>query len=138
MEKIAAKLGAVLYICWGLLHFTAAYGVFKLAQNSPSSMTQGRLMQTAFYLAAFAATAIVVAIMLNWRNDRAGFWSNAVMVGIADVPFILFVLLPGYAPLWPGLLGPALWIAALFFTAVARISLTPPSAAKTNGIARPS
>ena len=32
MEKITAKLGAALYVCWGLLHFTAAYGVFKLAQ----------------------------------------------------------------------------------------------------------
>lgn len=135
MEKIAAKLGAVLYVCWGLLHFTAAYGVFKLAQNSPASMTQGRLMQTVFYLAAFATAAIILAITLNWRNDRLGFWSNAVMVGTADVPFILFVLLPGYAPMWPGLLGPALWIAALFFTAVGRVSLAPASTAKTNGIA---
>jgi hypothetical protein len=135
MEKIAAKLGAVLYVCWGLLHFTAAYGVFKLAQNSPASMTQGRLMQTAFYLAAFATAAIILAITLNWRSDRLGFWSNAVMVGTADVPFILFVLLPGYAPMWPGLLGPALWIAALFFTAVGRVSLAPASTAKTNGIA---
>jgi hypothetical protein len=138
MEKFAAKLGAVLYVCWGLLHFTAAYGVFKLAQSLPATITQGRLMQTAFYLAAFAATAIVLAIMLNWRNDGAGFWSNAVMVGIADIPFILYVLAPGYAPLWPGLLGPALWIAALFFTAVARMSSTPASTAKTSGIARPS
>ena len=48
MEKIAAKLGAVLYVCWGLLHFTAAYGVFKLAQNSPANIAHGRLMQTAF------------------------------------------------------------------------------------------
>ena len=58
MAKIAAKLGAVLYVCWGLLHFTAAYGVLKLAQNSPGVMAQARLMQTAFYLAAFAAAAI--------------------------------------------------------------------------------
>ena len=81
MEKIAAKLGAVLYVCWGLLHFTAAYGVFKLAQNSPPAMAQGRLMQTAFYLAAFATAAIILSITLNWRNDRFGFWANAVMVG---------------------------------------------------------
>src|SRR6201993_1040290 len=78
MEKIAAKLGAGLYVCWGLLHFTAAYGVFKLAQNSPATMAQGRLMQTAFYLAAFATAAIVLAITLNWYNNRLGFWSNAV------------------------------------------------------------
>ena len=114
MEKITARFGAALYVCWGLLHFTAAYGVYKLAQNSPANMAQGRLMQTAFYLAAFAAIAIVLALTLNWRNDRLGFWLNGAMVGIADIPFILFVLIPGYAPWWPGVLGPALWIAALF------------------------
>jgi hypothetical protein len=84
-------------------------------------MVQGRLMQTAFYLAAFAAAAIIFAVTLNWRNDRFGFWANAVMVGVADIPFILWVLIPGYAPWWPGLLGPMLWIAALFFTALARM-----------------
>ena len=135
MEKIAAKLGAVLYVCWGLLHFTAAYGVFKLAQNSPGAMAQARLMQTAFYLAAFAAAAIIFAITLNWRNNQFGFWVNAVMVGIADIPFILFVLVPGYVPWWPGLLGPLLWIAAFFFTALARVGSTPPVAAEPGSVA---
>jgi hypothetical protein len=83
-----------------LLHFTAAYGVYRLAQNSPATMAQGRLMQTAFYLMAFAATAIVLALTLNWRNDRLGFWVNGIIVGIADIPFILFVLIPEYAPWW--------------------------------------
>jgi hypothetical protein len=137
MEKVAAKLGAVLYVLWGLLHFTAAYGVFRLAQNSQAGMVQGRLMQTAFYLAAFATAAIIVAMTLNWRNDRLGFWINAVMVGIVDIPFILFVLVPGYAPLWPGSLGPVLWIAALFFSAVARASLTPALTARPDGIVHP-
>jgi hypothetical protein len=121
MDKIAAKLGAALYVCWGLLHFTAAYGVYKLALNSPATVAQGRLMQTAFYLVAFATAAIVLAIMLNWHNDRFGFWVNGAIVSIADIPFILFVLIPGYAPWWPGVLGPALWIAALFFTGLARM-----------------
>ena len=94
MEKTAARLGAVLYVCWGLLHIQAAYGVYRLAQNSPPTMAQGRLMQTAFYLTVFAATAIVLAVTLNWRNDRLGFLVNGVTVGIADIPFILFVLAP--------------------------------------------
>ena len=124
MKKLTAMLGAALYVCWGLLHFTAAYGVYRLAQNSPGTITAGRLMQTAFYLAAFATTAIVLAVTLNWRNDRLGFWVNGVMVGIADIPFILFVLIPGYAPWWPGLLGPVLWIAAFAVTALARTRAT--------------
>ena len=81
-------------------------------------------MQTAFYLTVFAAIAIVFALTLNWRNDRLGFLVNGVMVGIADIPFILFVLIPGYAPWWPGLLGPALWIAAFSVTGVARMGAT--------------
>src|ERR1700692_1479796 len=124
MEKIAAKLGAVLYVCWGLLHFTAAFGVYRLAQHSPATMCQWRLMPNAFYLAAFSATEIVLAITLNWRNDRLCFWLNGVMVGIADIPFILFVLIPGYAPWWPGLLGPVLWITAFSVTALARTCAT--------------
>jgi hypothetical protein len=86
----------------------------------------GRLLQTAFYLAAFAAAAIAFAVTLNWRNDRLGFWANGVMVGIADIPFILFVLIPGYAPWWPGLLGPILWVAAFFLTALGRVGSTHP------------
>ena len=78
-------------------------------------------MQTAFYLATFAVIAIVLALTLNWRNDRNGLWVNGVMVGIADIPFILFVLIPGYAPWWPGLLGPVLWIAAFLLTGLARM-----------------
>ena len=128
MAKTIAKLGAALYVCWGLLHFTAAYGVYKLAQSSPPTIAQGRLMQTAFYLAVFAATAIVLAITRNWRNDPLGFWVNGVMVGIADAPFILFVLIPGYAPWWPGLLGPVLWIAAFSLTGLARMGATEPAA----------
>jgi hypothetical protein len=114
-----AKIGALFYTLWGLLHFTAAFGVYKLAQNVPATIEQGRLMQTAFYLAAFATTAIILAVTLNWRNDRVGFWANGIIVGVADIPFILFVLVPGYVPWWPGLLGPILWIAAFIFTAVA-------------------
>jgi hypothetical protein len=122
MEKITVRLGAALYVCWGLLHFTAAYSVYKLAQNSAATMAQGRLMQTAFYLAALAATAIVLALTLNWRNDRLGFLVNGVLVGVADIPFILFVLIPGYAPWWPGLLGPVLWTAAFSVTGLAQLA----------------
>src|SRR6202522_3589746 len=135
MENITAKLGAALYVCWGLLHVFAAYGLLHLAQNSPATLAQGRLMQTAFYLAAFAATAIVLALTLNWRNDRNSLWVNGVMVGIADIPFILFVLIPGYAPWWPGLLGPILWVAAFFFTGLARMSATRPDALGSGSVA---
>jgi hypothetical protein len=57
------------------------------------------------------------------------------MVGIADIPFILFVLVPGYVPWWPGLLGPSLWIAAFFFTTLARMGSTPPVVVVSGSVA---
>jgi hypothetical protein len=124
MNGIAAKIGTVLYVCWGLLHFAAAFGVYRLAETSVGTTVQGRLLQTAFYLASFATAAIAIAVTLNWRNNRLGFWANGAMVSIADIPFILFVLIPGYAPWWPGLLGPIFWVAAFSFTALARMGST--------------
>ena len=63
----------------------------------------------------------MISRSLNWRNNRLGFWCNAVTIGIGDIPFILFVLVPGYAPMWPGILGPVLWIAGLAGTAIAQV-----------------
>lgn len=132
MDKMItpAEIGAAFYVLWGLLHFKAAFDVYKLAQSVPAAMEQGRLMQTAFYIAAFAIASIVLAITLNWRNDRLGFWANGIMVSVADIPFILFVLMPGYARWWPGLLGPILWALALIFTAIGRWAPVPSTAAR--------
>jgi hypothetical protein len=72
-----ARVGAICYFLWGLVHYQASYGVFLLASKLPASMERGRINQDAFYLACFATTGIAVAILLNWRNDRLGFWLNA-------------------------------------------------------------
>jgi len=118
-----ARIGAVFYVLWGLLHYNAAYGVYQLARSTPLTIEHGRLQQLAFYVASFATAGIVLAT-LNWRNNRLGFWCNAVVIGIGDIPFILFVLVPGYMPVWPGILGPVLWIAALVFTAIAQVPMS--------------
>jgi hypothetical protein len=119
MEKIAfARIGAVFYVVWGLLHCYATYNVYQVGLGVPHGMAQGRLFQDAFYIFALATTGIALAITMNWYNSRAGFWLNALIIGMTDVPFILFLLVPGYAPVWPGIWGPALWVAGLVFTSL--------------------
>jgi hypothetical protein len=56
-----AKIGAIFYLLWGLVHFNAAYGVWQLAHSLPPNVAQGRLQQNAFYLFCFATTAIAFA-----------------------------------------------------------------------------
>ena len=114
-----ARIGAVLYVLWGLAHYIGAYGVYQVAQSTSLSIEHGRLEQLAFYLASFATAGIILAT-LNWRNSTLGLWCNAVIVGIADIPFIFFIFVPGYVPVWPGAAGPVLWIVALTCTAIAQ------------------
>ena len=119
-----ARIGAVLYVLWGLLHYNAAYGLYQFALSKPLTIERGELQQLAFYLASFATAGIVFAT-LNWRNSRLGFWCNAVVISIADIPFILFVLVPGYMPVWPGIVGPVLWLLGWFFTTLAYFRAAP-------------
>lgn len=33
-------------------------------------------------------------MILNWRNNRQGYWMNGTLLAFADIPFILFALVP--------------------------------------------
>ncbi len=98
------------------MHYAATYDIYQVGLGLPPNVVQGRLFQDAFYVFAFATAGIVVAVWFNWRNSRLGFWLNAAQVGLADVPFILFVIVPGYVPFWMGVTGPVVWIAAVIMT----------------------
>lgn len=112
------RIGAVLYFIWGLLHLNAARMVFALGETLGPGIVQGRLYQSAWNLAVFAAISIVVAIWLNWRNSRLGYWINLTAVSATDLGFIAFLLVPGYVPWVPGGLGPLLWVAGVFFATI--------------------
>jgi len=63
----------------------------------------------------FNASTELMAVWLNWRNSKMGYWINLIAISATDVGFILFVLMPGYLPLWPGVLGPVFWVFGMFF-----------------------
>jgi hypothetical protein len=119
--KWAARIGAGFYVLWGIFHLVAANSVYALAEQS-TGMVRGRLQQDAFYLLFFAIAGVLIAVTLNWRNDKQGYWMNGALLAVADIPFILFVLAPGLIPWWPGLAGPLLWLTAFIFTSAGRFS----------------
>ena len=116
---VLARIGSVLYILWGILHIVAAYKVYSLGQTLEQGMIQGRLYQDAWNLLFFALFGIVVAVLYNWKNNKIGFWLNLIVVSVGDIGFIITILLPGYLPLFPGALGPILWVLALTFSTIA-------------------
>ncbi len=119
MSRIFARLGAITYVLWGLLHIIAAQKVYQLGQSLEPGMVQGRVFQDAWNLLFFALFGIAVAVFLNWKNSRLGYWLNLVVVSAGDIGYVLFLLLPGYIPWVPGGLGPLLWVLAALLSTVA-------------------
>ncbi len=116
--KLPARLGALSYAIWALLHLQAAWAVYQLGHQVDPSMVQARLFQNAWNLASFSVAGLGTALALNWRNDRWEYWINLAVISVADIGFIIFVLVPGYLPPWPGLLGPIFWLLGLALTTV--------------------
>ena len=119
MSNLYVKAGSILYLIWGLAHVAAAARVYGLGQTFEPGLAQGRMFQSAWSLLFFALVAIGVAVFLNWRNSRTGYWINLITVSFADIGFIIFILIPGYVPAMVGVLGPVIWILAAIFTTLA-------------------
>lgn len=136
--KNAHRIGAVFYILWGIFH--SYIGVFLLITMlrsgtapalsvvgnalPPSTLANdplvnGVLGHYSWNLVWFGLYAIVVALFLNWKNSRTGYWFNLVLVSLTDIGFIFAIVLPGYIGAAAGWTGPVLWLLAAAFTTLA-------------------
>ena len=113
-----AKIGAALYIFWGVVHIKAGLDGFALGASLEFGLVQGKIHQGAWDVLAFALAAIALAVTLNWKNDPVGYWANLILVSAADLGFIIFVLLPGHIGVMHGIIGPALWLGAALFSSL--------------------
>jgi len=140
----SARIGAVLYALWGVVHvlgdgvlLVAAAGgseAFLRAQAGGSvpglgglsgsdaalAAAQGVFAFHAFNLTWFGLLVTVIAVRLNWRNAAAGHWLNLALVGLVDLGLVLFIVWPGVLPLSDAWIGPALFAPAAIFSAVGR------------------
>jgi len=119
LHLLLARVGAALYVGWGVLHLIAARGIYELASSIPDGLAHARLKQGGLDLGLFAVQAMAVAVVLNWRNDRIGYWLNIIVVGAVDLGYVVLVIVPGYVPasLIP-FAGPIIYvIGAMFSTA---------------------
>ncbi|QQN62298.1 hypothetical protein JIR23_22270 [Bradyrhizobium diazoefficiens] len=125
-KNICARIGAALYVIWGVLHLLASWGIHALAATIPSGLAYARMEQAAWNLAVFAVLAIVLALALNWRNDRIGYWINLIVVGVVDLGFVVLIVMPGYVPAsLTSLAGPILFVIAATFSTIGLRSARP-------------
>ena len=117
-HKNALRIAAVLWLIWGLVHLGA--GILSLTGSTPELVQNiadavpaetleveypdaaGAILdQHAWNLAWFGAVALIGAVFI-WRQNRTAIWVTAMVGGLADIGYFLFLDLGGYVNFAPG------------------------------------
>lgn len=117
-QKFALKGAAILWVLWGLVHILAGgivlssdatVGVQAIADGVDPALLAaeyhaavgGILNQHGWNLGWFGLTTVIGAVLI-WRGNRTAIWVTALIGGLADTGYLLFVDLPGYVNFVPG------------------------------------
>ncbi|MDX1381417.1 MAG: hypothetical protein R3233_09870 [Xanthomonadales bacterium] len=118
----SAKIGAMLFVFWGLLHVVGGGAILSAALASPdrgfafydpaaadySRLAGDVLAYLAFGFVWIGLLVTAVGARYNWRNDRQALALNTALVGCTDLGLVLFLVWPGHLS-WlqasPGLLS---------------------------------
>lgn len=132
----AARIGAAAFLLWGLVHVAGGAALLRaLSAGGPAkalrmmgsgvspSLLPARLDPVSGAAVAFhfwnllwiGAFVAFVAVFLNWRNSRAGFWINLGVVAAADAGMVATLLRPGLISPAEGAVGLSLAAAAAIF-----------------------
>lgn len=117
-QRTALKAAAILWIIWGLVHTLAgvivlssdASGGFQaiadavdpaLLEGAYHGAVGGVLNQHGWNLGWFGIATIIGGILV-WRQNVTAIWVTAMIGGLADLGYLLFVDFPGYVNFMPG------------------------------------
>lgn len=117
-SKLLLQTSAVLWILWGLVHAFA--GVMTIVQDPSSGFAMiadatdpellaqsyhpavaGVLNQHGWNLLWFGLVTLIGAVFI-WRTNRTAIWVTALVGGLADLGYFLFLDLPGHVNFVPG------------------------------------
>lgn len=116
-----AKIGAVFFVLWGLLHIVGGGAILAAVADSPSQgfavyeessavyteLAGAVLGYLAYGLVWIGALVTYVGVRYNWQNSSNGLALNTVLVGLTDLGLVIFLIWPGFVS-WgeasPGLL----------------------------------
>ena len=114
----AWKVAAALWVVWGLVHLGAgvlslSVSTTEMVQNIADAVPDEELEvsypdaagavldQHAWNLAWFGVVALIGAAFI-WRGNRTAIWVTALVAGLADIGYFLFLDLGGYVNFVPG------------------------------------
>ncbi|MEM1237937.1 MAG: hypothetical protein AAGI10_13275 [Pseudomonadota bacterium] len=117
-QSTLLKAAAILWVIWGLVHALAgvivltsdaAGGIQAIADAVPAESLAGDypdalggiLNQHGWNLLWFGVATVIGAVLI-WRENMTAIWVTAMVGGLADIGYLLFVDFPGYVNFFPG------------------------------------
>lgn len=141
---IAAKVGAWLFVLWGILHVWVGYeGIHQFLTNGTSGLwniviggsnaprasyvhatdgitafAQGRLLLNfCIDVGGYGILGLAVAWLILNRSSWAAYFIGVFVIGIADLTFLFAMVTSGVIELTAGTVGgPVIWILAVVLT----------------------
>ena len=119
-QKLALSAAAVLWVVWGLVHMLAgvivlssdaAGGFSAIADAVDPALVAGTyadavgavLNQHAWNLLWFGVATLIGGVMI-WRGNLTAIWVTAMVGGLADLGYFMFLDLGGHVNFLPGTL----------------------------------
>jgi len=117
-QTTVLKVAAGLWVVWGLVHMLA--GVLTIAQETPEAVagiadaTDPALLADTYHAAVGAVVnqhgfnllwiglATTIGALFVWRGNMTAIWVTAMVGGLADVGYFLFMDLGGFVNFVPG------------------------------------
>lgn len=140
----AAKIGAVLFLLWGILHIwvgfagiqgyltTGTKGLWELligGANAPRSAFQHTtdtltahaqaqlILNFTIDVAGYGLLGLIVAWLIWSRGSWSAYWIGAVVIGVGDLAFLFCMVTPGIIERNAETLGgPIIWFLAVIIT----------------------
>jgi len=105
-----AKIGAVFFILWGLLHIVGGGVILVAIADSPThgfalyeessavytELAGSVLGYLAYGFVWIAALVTYIGIRYNWHNSQTGLALNTILVGLTDIGLLIFLVWPGF------------------------------------------
>lgn len=112
------KVSAILWLIWGLVHALAggivissdATGGFQAIADAVDSSTLvndyhaavGSILNQHGWNLLWGGIVTIIGGVLVWKGNRTAIWVTAMVGGLLDLGYLIFVDVPGYVNFMPG------------------------------------
>ena len=118
LQRTLLKVAAILWVIWGLVHMLAGFivipadasaGFAAIADAIPAEDLQadyhaavGGILNQHGWNLLWGGFVTVVGAVFVWRGNITAIWVTAMIGGLLDFGYFVFVDLPGYVNFMPG------------------------------------